>query len=281
MKVAFCGMGRMGRAMARHVLDAGHDLTIWNRTPGKADEIVDAGAQEASTVAAAVAGVDVAVVMLFDPDSVRDVLLGPGGLCEAASAGTLVIDATTVGPVAAREFAAGAAGHGVRYVDAPVVGSVQPAADGSLGVLVGGSDDDVADARPLLELWGNPDAVRHVGPVGAGNAAKLVVNQALGVAIAGVRDALALADALDVERSLALDLLSRGPYGFTLGQKRHMLDTSDFSATTFSAELMAKDLALAVETGRDLPVTRASLEAARAAVESGHGAEDYAVIAAL
>jgi 3-hydroxyisobutyrate dehydrogenase len=279
MKVSFCGLGRMGQAMARHVLDAGHDLTIWNRTPGRARELLDAGAQEVRSPAEAAAGADAVVLMLFDAKSVRDVLFGDDGVIAGASAGTLIIDSTTLGPRAARAFGANATERGLCYLDAPVTGSVQPATEGTLGVLVGAADDDFASAKPLLELWGDPDAIRHVGPVGSGNAVKLVVNQALGVAVAGLREALCLAGALGVDRELALDLLAKGPYGFTLEQKRSMIESGDFSDTTFSAELMAKDLDLAVDSSRSIAVTVAALDAAQAAVEAGHGDEDYAVIA--
>jgi 3-hydroxyisobutyrate dehydrogenase len=280
MKVSFCGLGRMGQAMARHVLDAGHDLTVWNRTPGRARELIGAGAQEASSPADAVAGAGAVVLMLFDAKSVRDVLFGDDGVVAGASAGTHIIDSTTIGPRAARAFGASATERGLCYLDAPVTGSLQPATKGTLGVLVGAADDDFAFAKPLLELWGDPDAIRHVGPVGAGNAVKLVVNQALGVAIAGLREALSLADSLGVDRTLALDLLANGPYGFTMAQKRSMIESGDFSQTTFSAELMAKDLDLAVDAARSIAVTVAALDAAQAVVEAGRGGEDYAVIAA-
>src|SRR3954468_1491381 len=167
MRVAFLGLGRMGVAMARHVVDAGHELHVWNRTPGKADELVAAGAVEAKTVADAVTDADAVVLMLFGPDSVREVL--PDVLA-AAPSGVLVIDSTTIGPDAAHEFAGLCASSGARYVDAPVAGSVGPATEGTLGVLAGASEQDWAEAEPLLQLWGDPARVRRVGPVGAGSA---------------------------------------------------------------------------------------------------------------
>ena len=106
MKIAFCGMGRMGRAMARHLLDAGHDLTVWNRTPGRAGELVSVGAHEASSPAEAWAGADAVVLMLFGPDAVREVLFGDDGVVAGSLSGALVIDSTTIGPAAAREFGA-------------------------------------------------------------------------------------------------------------------------------------------------------------------------------
>ena len=277
MRVAFLGLGRMGTLLAGHVLSAGHDLVVWNRTPGRAGELVARGAREAETPAEAVLGAEQVVLMLFGPDSVRDVLPQVAG---AADPGTLVIDGTTIGPEAAQEFAALVATSGLRYVDAPVAGSTGPAAEGTLGVLVGGSQQDYEDALPLLHLWGAPEKVRRVGEVGAGSALKLCVNQGLGVMAAGLGESLRLGRELGLDRAALLDVLSMTAYGWYLGQKRPMLDSGDFTATTFSLDLMAKDLDLAVSAGPELPVTAACLEAARAAL-AGHAGEDYAAMSAF
>ena len=276
MRVAFLGLGRMGSLMAGHVLTAGHELVVWNRTPGKAHELVARGATEAETAAEAVREADCVVLMLFGPDSVREVLPEVAG---AAAFGTLVIDSTTIGPEAAREFSALAANSGLRYVDAPVAGSTGPAAAGTLGVLVGGARRDYDDALPLLHLWGEPEMVRRVGEVGAGSALKLCVNQGLGVMAAGLGESLRLGRSLGLDRDVLLDVLGATAYGWYLAQKRPMLESGDFSGTTFSLDLMVKDLDLAVSAGADLAVTSASLAAARAAL-ADHAGEDYAALTA-
>jgi 3-hydroxyisobutyrate dehydrogenase-like beta-hydroxyacid dehydrogenase len=276
-RVAFLGLGRMGVLMAQHVLAAGHELVVWNRTPGRAADLVAAGAREAGSVAEAVTRAERVVLMLFGPDAVRAVL---PDVVAAAAPGTLVVDATTIGPDDAREFAAMSAAAGLRYVDAPVAGSTGPAAEGTLGVLVGGSEQDYADAQPLLHLWGAPEKVRRVGDVGAGSAMKLCNNLALGFTIAGIGEALRLGSVLDLERPAVLDVLGAGPLGWMVGAKRAMLDGDDYRSTTFSLELMAKDLRLAVEAaGGGLDVTTAVLAAAQAALEAGHRGEDFAAIA--
>lgn len=272
MRVAFLGLGRMGVAMASHVAAAGHDLTVWNRTPGKAGELQD---RSRPTIAEAVDGAEVVVLMLFGPDAVREVLAE----VVRHAPGALVVDSSTVGPEAAREFEKTCAAAGLRYVDAPVAGSVKPATDGTLGVFAGGSDDDYAHAEPLLHLWGDPARVRHVGGVGSASALKLCVNQGLGVMAAGLGESLRLGRDLGLDGTLLLDVLGQTAYGWYLGQKRPMLDADDFSATTFSVDLMAKDLDLAVRAAdSDLAVTRACLEQARGTVEAGHSGEDYAAI---
>jgi 3-hydroxyisobutyrate dehydrogenase len=168
----------------------------------------------------------------------------------------------------------------LRYVDAPVVGSLPPAKEGTLGVLVGGTTSDVADARPLIELWADPERVRHLGDVGAGNALKAIVNMCLGIAMAGVGEALALAADLSLDRETVLDTLEAGPFGWSIQQKRKMLSNGDYSPTAFSLDLMAKDLKAALgDADEALPVLSATLRRAADFIEAGHGDEDYAALA--
>lgn len=281
MRVAFLGLGRMGVLMARHVVDAGHDLTVWNRSPGRAAALVEAGAHEATSVADAVAGADVVVLVLFGPDSVRAVL--PQVLA-GAPRGVLVVDSTTVGPDAAREFGRLCTDAGARYADAPVAGSLGPARDGTLGVLAGAREADWPEVEPLLHLWGDPARVRRVGDVGAGSAVKLCVNQGIGVLAAGLGEALRLGRDLGLDRSALLDVLSGTTYGWTLQQKRPMLEADDFSDTQFSLDLLEKDLALVLgaagRDGVDPAVTRAALQHVRDALDAGHAGEDYAAVIA-
>lgn len=275
MKVAWLGLGRIGSLMAAHVARSEHTLTVWNRTPGKAGDLVELGATEATSVAAAVAGADVVVLMLFGPASVRAVLSD----VVSSAPGALVMDGTTIGPDAAHEFARICHAGGLRYVDAPVAGSLKPAADGTLGVFLGGNEADVAVARDLADLWGDPERVRHVGAVGSASALKLCVNQGLGVLAAGLGESLRLGRDLGLNESVLLDVLGATAYGWFLNQKRPMLDADDFSQTTFSLDLMAKDLDLAVTSAdSDLEVTRACLDQAKRALAAGHSGEDYAAL---
>ena len=266
MKVAFLGLGRMGTPMAAHVVRAGHDVTVWNRTPKPG---VVPGAREAATVPEAVDGAEVVVTMLFGPDAVREVL---GQVPDDA----FVVECSTIGPVLARELGA----RFRRFVDAPVAGSVGPATEGTLGVLAGGTPEDYAAVEPLLHLWGDPAKVRHLGPVGSGSALKLVVNLTLGVAMAGIGEALRLAGDLGVDRATALDVIAMGPLGASVTTKRAMLDSGEFTPTGFSLDLMTKDLTLAVAAADgDLALTRAALAAAHDAINAGHGDDDYAALA--
>jgi 3-hydroxyisobutyrate dehydrogenase-like beta-hydroxyacid dehydrogenase len=145
--VAFLGMGKMGRAMAAHIPDAGHELTVWNRTAAKAGEI---DARIADTPAAAAAGAETVILMLADADAVRSVLFGGSGVVHGAAKHRLIIDASTIGPVASREIAVRLRESDLRYLDAPVCGSVAAATRATLTTFVGGDEEDIAQALPLL-----------------------------------------------------------------------------------------------------------------------------------
>ena len=141
-------------------------------------------------------------------------------------------------------------------------------------------DEDFATAKPLLETWGDPEKIRHVGPVGSGNALKTVVNLTLGVAMGGVAEALRLGRDLDIDTDVLLATLGQGPLGFSVNQKKEMLASGDFQPTAFSLDLMLKDLTIALDVASDdLPLTKATAGYADAAIAAGHGDDDYTALA--
>jgi 3-hydroxyisobutyrate dehydrogenase len=274
--VAFLGLGRMGVPMAAHVVRAGHDLTVWNRTPGRAAPLLELGAREARAVGDAVAGAEVVVLMLFGPDAVRAVL----PQVVKAAPGALVVDSSTIGPEAAHEFAKTCTAGGLRYVDAPVAGSTGPAAEGTLGVFLSGSPADVEQALPVVSLWADPARIVRLAGVGSASALKLCVNQSLGVIAAGLGESLRLGRDLGLPSDVLLEVLGRTGYSALLGHKAGMLQSGDYSATTFSLDLLAKDLRLAVRAAdSDLSLTRAALAHAERALDAGHAGDDYAALA--
>jgi 3-hydroxyisobutyrate dehydrogenase len=277
MRVAFLGLGRMGVLMAAHVVRAGHETTVWNRSPGRDADLVALGARSASSIEGAVREADVVITMLFGPEAVREVLTE---VATAAPRGALVIDCSTIGPETARELGELLAEHGLRFVDAPVLGTTGPAREGTLGVVAGGSAADYAEAEPLLQLWGDPAKVRRVGEVGAGSAMKLVVNLTLGIAVQGIGEALVLAADLGLDRAAVLDALQLGPLGVTTTQKRAMLDARDYTDTMFSLDLVVKDLDLVLAAAKHgLPATTSALSSGRRAAAAGHGDHDFAALA--
>ncbi|MEV5575934.1 NAD(P)-dependent oxidoreductase [Spirillospora sp. NPDC052269] len=263
--IAFLGLGRMGAAMAGRLLAAGHELTVWNRTPERAAPLVERGAALAATPAEAVAGHDLVITMLTDARAVHDVLLSAG-----IAPGTLVVEMSTIGPDAVRELRERLP-DGVSLLDAPVLGSIPHVEAGELVIVAGGTDADVDRAAKVLGVLGT---VRHVGPSGRGAAAKLVVNSGLVAAFGAVAEAVDLATRLGVDRETALELL-----GITLPQAERTRVRRPDAPVTFTAGLADKDLALALEIlGPDSPVLTAARTHTADAVARGLGGADITVL---
>jgi 3-hydroxyisobutyrate dehydrogenase-like beta-hydroxyacid dehydrogenase len=272
--IAFCGLGRMGVPMAARLLDAGHDLRVWNRTPGKAGSLLDAGATEATSPAEAAAGAEVVVTMLADPAAVEVVVLGA-----ELSAGATLVEMSTIGPDAVRSLAARMP-EGVDVLDAPVLGSIPQATEGTLKIFVGGDAEAFERRRQVLEAMGTP---RHLGPLGAGAAMKLVANSTLGALMTGLAEALALADGLGLEEGDVLDILSESPIGVTAKGKRPLIESGVYTPN-FTLGLAAKDLRLVMEAAQAAGVELRLAAAARSwlerADEHGLGGLDYSAVIA-
>lgn len=275
--LAFCGLGQMGAPMARRLLEAGHDLVVWNRSEERVRPLVEAGAEAARSPAEAAAGAEAAITMLADPGAVREVVLGDHGLAEGLREGTVLIEMSTIGPEPVREIAE-TLPEGVDMLDAPVLGSVPQAEEGTLEVFVGGPAPLVERWGPVLEAMGTP---RHLGDLGAGAAMKLVVNSTLGALMAALGEALALADALGVDESQALDVLEGSALGVTTRSKRERI-TSGRYPPNFRLALAAKDLELvrdaASRAGVDLPLAGVALAHNEAARDAGLGDLDYSAL---
>lgn len=274
MRIALLGTGRMATHLGRHVLAAGHELVVWNRTSDRTAALVVAGATAFDSPAEAVAGADVVVSVLFGPPSVRETVIGPNLLLE----GALWLDVTTVGPDDAESFATVARERGVRYVAAPVLGSMGPAAAGELGVLLGGAPADVAAARELALLWGDAVKIREVPTARDAAAGTLVANLALGVAAQGVAEALTFASDTGLDRDLALALLTGSVLGAVVGAKRHQLSEREYDDVEFSANALAKDMDLVLSATLGLHAVQATRDALEAAIDDDRGDEDFSVI---
>jgi len=278
-RVAFCGLGRMGAPMAARLLGAGHEVTVWNRTAARASALVDQGAVAAPTPADAAAGAELVVTMLSDPQALDDVVLGPEGIAAGVPPGTALIDMSTVGPDAVRALGARLP-DGVAMVDAPVLGSIPQATDGTLKIFVGGDRAVFDSCRPVLEAMGSP---RHLGPLGAGASMKLVANSTLGALMCGLAEALALADALGLDEAAVLDLLAESPIGVTVKSKRELIASGHYPAN-FKLELAAKDLGLvtaaARRAGTELRLASASQWWFERADAAGLGHLDYSAVIA-
>ncbi len=280
-RVGFLGLGIMGSRMAARVRRAGHQLTVWTHTPGKAARwAAEHDARAVDTPAEVARASDVVVSMVVDGAQVASVLLGEQGVADAAHEGLLCVDMSTIAPADTRRIAAALAQRSVRMLDAPVTGSAPRAQEGTLTIMVGGEAADFARARPLLETMGR--LVVHVGALGQGEALKLI-NNAVGAA-----NAAALAEALLLARAAGLDLdafeqvLGSGSGASAqLQLKAGAMRAHDYTPL-FKAEHLLKDvrlcLAEAQAAGVPFPAAAHAGELLAAAVDAGHGGEDYAAL---
>ncbi|WP_369213605.1 NAD(P)-dependent oxidoreductase [Streptomyces flavofungini] len=248
-KIAFLGLGHMGEPMARHLLAAGHPLTVWNRTAAKADALVGAGARAAADPVDAVREADVVITMLAGPDAVREIA---GAILPALRSGAYWVEMSTVGPDVVRELEQRVPA-GVTLVDAPVMGSTDKAVAGQLGILAGG---DAAGVEHVLARFG---PVTRTGGTGTGAALKLVVNTAVIGGVGLVAEAMRLADALGLSEATARDALAKGPLGGAVAR-------AFAEGVHFGSDLAVKDIALATEAARlpAMEAVRGHFEAAAA-----------------
>lgn len=272
--IAFLGIGLMGAPMTRNLLDAGFPMTLWNRTASKCEPFASE-ATIASTPAEAVAGADVVITMLENGDVVEDVLVAQG-VIDALKPGALVVDMSSVQPSVARRHAGLAAERGAGYVDAPVSGGTLGAAEARLSIMAGGAEADVGRVLPVFEALGK---CTRIGPVGAGQLAKLANQAIVGITIGAVSEALLLAAEGGADPAAVREALMGGFAGSRIlelhGQR--MIDR-DF-APGAPARIQLKDLRMILEEARaegvTLPLAQQTHNAYQSLVANGHSEVDH------
>jgi 3-hydroxyisobutyrate dehydrogenase len=278
--VAILGLGTMGSGMAANLLKAGFSVTVYNRTPAKAQALVDAGARLASTPAEAAKGASIVISMLADDAASREVWLGKDGALAAADKGAVLIESSTVSPAWIAELAACAAEHRVEFLDAPVTGSRMQAAGGQLSFLVGGNERTLEAATPVLKAMSKE--IVHLGPVGSGAKLKLINNFLCGVQIASLAEGLAWIERSGLDREKALAFLKTGAGGSPLiGAISERMVNQNY-AVNFLLRLMAKDLQYAENEAERCNVDLTTAEAARGlfevAIAKGLGEADMSSV---
>ena len=282
-RVGIIGLGIMGKPMATNLLSAGFPLTVHSRSAGPVDEVVAAGATRGASPQAVAAASDVIITMLPDTPDVESVLFGGEGVASGAAAGALVIDMSTIDPGPARAFAATLAERGVAMVDAPVSGGEKGAIEGTLSIMIGGAEADVARARPLFDVLGS--TIVHVGGNGAGQVCKACNQLVVGATIEAVAEALSLAERSGVDPAKVREALMGGFAGSKIleihGQR--MLDRT--FEPGFRARLHAKDARIVLKAAADsgAPVPSFQVVAAQFAklVEAGGGELDHSALRTL
>jgi 3-hydroxyisobutyrate dehydrogenase-like beta-hydroxyacid dehydrogenase len=279
MRVAFLGLGIMGRPMAVNLVKAGHEVTVWNRTPGKTVE----GAQSASSPAEAARGAEVVWLCVSDTKAVENVLFGPQGVQESLAQGVTVVDSSTISPSATRNFAERVRTRGAEYVDAPVTGSKAGAESGTLIFIVGGEEAAIEHLKPLFAAMGKQ--FFRMGETSKGQAAKLVMNLQIALIYEGFSEALTLATKLGVPAETLLPLVQASMVrSGVVDYKAPFVMKRDFSPN-FPLRLMHKDLRLALEAAKEVRVKLPGLETVEEiyemATEDGHENLDYAATLTL
>jgi len=277
MKTGFIGLGIMGKPMAGNLLRAGYQLVVCNRSQGAVQELVAAGAEAASSPREVGARCGVIVTMLPNSPHVKEVVLGPNGILEGAKPGSVIVDMSSISPLAAREIAAEAAEKGIEMLDAPVSGGEPKAIDGTLSIMVGGKQEVFDRCIEILSRMGT--SVVHCGDIGAGNVTKLANQIIVALNIAAMSEALVLGAKAGVAPETIYRAIRGGLAGsMVLDAKAPMVLNGNFKPG-FRIELHLKDLANALETGHEvgvpLPLTSQVMEIMQALKVDGRADHDH------
>jgi 2-hydroxy-3-oxopropionate reductase len=280
-RVGFIGLGIMGKPMAENLIEAGYELVAYNRTREKAEELD--GATVAETPREVAQQSDVIITMLPDSPQVEEVLSGEDGVLEGIKEGALVIDMSTISPVVTEELADKASERGASMLDAPVSGGDVGAIEGTLSIMVGGSEEDFGRALPLFEVMGN--TVTHVGRVGTGQVVKAANQIVVALTIEAVSEALVLGSKGGVPPEKILDVLGGGLAGNKVMEvKREKMLEHSFDPG-FRVELHHKDLGIALAAGREygvtLPVTAIVDQMLETLKLLGRGDQDHSALLTL
>jgi 3-hydroxyisobutyrate dehydrogenase-like beta-hydroxyacid dehydrogenase len=279
MRVAFLGLGIMGHAMATNLAKAGHEVTVWNRTPGKFVE----GAGIAPNPAAAAQGAEVVWLCVSDTAAAEQVLFGTDGVEQSLTAGMIIADSSTISPTATVKFAERVRGKGAAYVDAPMTGSKIAAGNGTLVFMVGGEGSDIDRLNPLFAAMGKK--IFRMGEVGKGQATKLAMNLQIALIFEGFAEGLTLATKLGVDPQQLVHLIGATMvHSGVVEYKAPFVLQHDFTPN-FPLRLMHKDILLALDAAKEARVKLPGLETVEEiyemSTEDGHRDLDYAATITL
>jgi 3-hydroxyisobutyrate dehydrogenase len=284
-RLGFIGIGIMGEAMTLRLLERGWRVSVWNLTPDRYAKVVPAGAKEMGSPAAVAEASDIVLMCVLDANAVRNCIFGERGIAGAAKSGKIVIDHSTINPDVARDVAARLrAANGMRWVDAPVSGGPLFAREGTLTVMAGGERDGIAEIAPVMA-----DLARtftHVGPVGAGQTAKILNQAIVGTGYVLMAEALALAEAAGLDAAKLPQCLSGGFADSMLLQKIYpQMAARDFEPPRGYARQLLKDMknvkGFAHDAGCELPLVEKAVEQYARYVEAGNEMADAASVSRL
>lgn len=279
-KYGFLGMGIMGKEMAINLLNAGLDVTVWNRTPSRCAPLVDLGAKQLATPAEVVASCDITFGMVSDPDAASALCFDTGGVLEGISEGTSYIDVSTVDAVTSTNIYNAVSEKGGRFVEAPVSGSKKPAQDGTLVFLCSGDRSLYDEAEEAFTIMGKKSF--YFEEIGQGAQMKLVINMVMGTMMAAFSEGLSLGDAIGLDKDDILDVLSQGAINNPMFQLKGPLMNNGSFGPAFPLKHMQKDMRLALLLGdscnQPLATSSTANNAYIAAKNIGCSDEDFSAV---
>jgi 3-hydroxyisobutyrate dehydrogenase len=281
-RLGFIGIGLMGDPMTRRLLHAGFDVTVWNRSPEKAEALVDAGARRAASIGELVEGVELVMLCVANTAAVEEVVFGEHGVAAHGREGLRLVDLSSSDPAATRDFAARLAlACGMRWVDAPVSGGVAGAEAGSLAIMCGGQPEDIAAITPALDPLSA--RITHMGPVGSGQVTKVCNQMVVGCQAAVLAEMVALAEASGVDAGRLTEALSGGfadstPFRILVPR----MAESRFESPSWHLRTLLKDLDMAVaqsqRAGSATPMSGLAAQLMRAHARRGRADHDPAAL---
>jgi 2-hydroxy-3-oxopropionate reductase len=276
-QIGFIGLGIMGKPMAQNLVKAGHQLTVYDIAPGRTDELIEAGARQGSSGKDVAARSDIVITMLPNSPHVREAVLGPNGVLEGARPGTILVDMSSIAPLASREIAAKVQEKGVVMLDAPVSGGEPKAIAGTLAIMVGGPEDIFEKVKDILAAMGS--SVTRVGDIGSGNVAKLANQIIVALNIAAVSEAMVLATKAGVDPEKVFQAIRGGLAGSAVLEAKMPLALKGNFKPGFRIELHIKDMANALDTAHELgvpvPLSSVVMEVLQALKSDGKAGNDH------
>jgi 3-hydroxyisobutyrate dehydrogenase len=284
-RIGFIGIGLMGEAMTRRLLDTGHEVTVWNLEPERLETVVPHGARAAANPAAVTRASDLVLMCVLHTAAVESCVFGPDGVAKEARADKLLVDLSTADPAATRDMAARLKREtGMGWVDAPVSGGPPAARDGTMTVMAGGSPEDIETVRPLMaDMAGN---FTHMGPSGAGQTTKMINQAIVGAGYVLMAEALVLAERAGIDAARLPQALAGGHADSNLLRKLYpQMQARDFDPPRSYARQLLKDMkavkAFAHDLGLDLGVVEKAAEQYAAFVARGNEMSDSASVVRL
>jgi 3-hydroxyisobutyrate dehydrogenase len=276
LKLGWIGLGNMGNPMAKNLLKAGYEVAVFNRSRDKEKELIDLGATSAASTQDLMQTCDVLITMLSNDEAVKEVFESENGLLTRDNPGKLIINMSTVSPETSRYLTKICTARQVHFMDAPVSGSVKPAQDGTLVILVGSTDEDYLLAKPIFDVLGKVSI--PVGEPGKASSAKLAINYLLGLNLQGLAETIMFAEKNGVRKEDMLSIINEGACGNGITNIKANSILNNSYPAAFALKHLVKDLRLAKEAGLDSPLINPLYDSYTAAQKEGLGDEDVMAI---